>query len=54
MKKLTKEQKELVNEYYQERDWLDSWDGCMTSLEWNSRDAALTDYYEKVIKPLLK
>ena len=46
------EKQKLINDYYEERYWLDSWDGAMTSLEWNGRDAVLQQYYDKVIKPL--
>ena len=51
---MTREEKQkLINDYYDEKAWLDSWDGGMTSLEWNGRYAALDEYYKKVIKPLL-
>lgn len=50
---MTKEEKQkIIDEYYDDRAWLDSLDGGMTSLEWNGRDAALEQYYKKVIKPL--
>lgn len=51
---MTKEEKRKIDDYFEERAWLDSWDGAMSSLEWNARDAALNTYYNEVIKPLLK
>lgn len=45
--------KTLIKQYQSERDWLDSYFyGGMSSLEWNSRDQYLQDYYDKVISKL--
>lgn len=51
---MTPEEKKIVDEYFDERYWLDSWECGITSLEWNGRDIALREYYRKTIKPILE